>query len=283
MRKPIYEYYELHTGPYIFQVVVARSSYVSAWKIQVGARDTCVVLNIDKADKYIAAMEAAAYHNSCVTDESAPLLRGDNGTVVMIKAALEFVFNYYPKVRGISFIDDSKIDCQTIQGTKIKLFLYYIVKHGCTWYEDKLGAYFGNVHNEYEIKKTEALQEYKEATFEEFQDKYIKLEEDGLTPNIIHIIREEYQDHTTYKRFFKALAKKYDCYVFNGWLERYFRANVKILFDENEWVIPRMSFIDLRVVRIDKDQSIMNALPFQGGKRTQHRATTINRTTLIET
>jgi hypothetical protein len=65
---------------------------------------------------------------------------------------------------------------------------------------------------------------------------------------------------------FMELATEYDCAIMYGWLEKYFRKNVPLLFGDVEWYVGRDLFemAQINVQKIDMPPA-MAPLPHFGG------------------
>jgi len=236
-------YYEIRAHPYKFHAIVQPPTKNKVWRIQVGGYQTCVIFNVEEwKGQKTAYLEGASFSPDCTVDKN--LVRG-SGTKRLLKASLTFLFELMPDVNEVYFQDTSYIDCniQDVDKT-IRLHMYYIAKKGRTWYEETVNARLdGEPGTLYEQQKQKALGVYKEKYgFEEFQRLYMRSIADVFPEDVMDIIKRAYTTHETYGAMFAELAKDYDCSIMYGWLDRYFRKNVPILFQEVEWHVSRDGF-----------------------------------------
>jgi hypothetical protein len=270
------DFYEIRAHPYTFHAIVQTPKRGGTWRIQIGGAKICVIFNIENEEgEKIAYLEGLSYYPSCSIDDQAPLLRG-TGTLRLFRAAITFIYTLFPDINSVLFTDDSSIECdiasETYINKKISLQVYYLAKKGATWYEDKVSAHLNEDHQSlYILQKQKALGNYCEKNgFSEFQKKYMRSVINAFSPDIVEVIENAYTTHSTYKDMFAALINEYDCAIFYGWLEKYFRKHMPLLFAPDiNWIISRTRFM-LAQISFSKimQPPAMKPLPHFGGKKT---------------
>jgi len=274
------QYYEIHAQPYVFSAIVQTPYEGGTWRIQVGGKHTCVIFNVEQ--DFRAYLEGVTYYPECSLKNEGKLEHG-RGTLKMLKVALQFLFTICPDVQSVVFKDTSSINCSIDDEweRKIYLHMFYVAKHGKTWYEEKLDAKLVKPRHRqtYEHMRNKALGDYREADFDEFKSKYFtEFVMSVLSEPVVDIIRAAYDAHRNYSGMFSDLARNYDCSIFYQWLDKYFRMNLAILFADVEWYIDKSAIDELdMVIKKTRNKPLMRPLPHFGGiAKKEFKITTAN-------
>ena len=267
------EYYTIKSHPYTFQAEVSKARGQPT-RIKFGGKKGCVDFTI-LPHEVNPQLEGLFADSACaVANDTQPKqgLLPSTGTVVMLKAAITFLYALFPRQKDIFFIDSSHIDC--IDNTRANLHELYLVKHLKTWYQDKFNA---TTLSPTEMDKINTFcdmlkSEYTERSFDEFSARYLS---PHMRPRELQNARAYlapiYAQNTTYHGFIKEVAE-HDCLIFDKWLTPFVRANLSVVFSSALWVIhkqtsktfPPITFektTELPAFRLDKggmDQTYLN-------------------------
>ncbi len=209
-------------------------------RVHIGNKKKCVVLSVyfDDTDPNI---DGIGYDENC--NESGNLMR-NSGTIHMIKSAMAFVVKHYKKYnfKKFQFKDTSVIHCA--KDYQMPLNVYYIAKHGKTWYEMKLKAKPVNENDKY----YEGIRTLKESFKKPIGDHMMIY--DNLMQNISKSKKNAFypvfKNCTTIKEFFKYLFEEYDCFVLKDWLSRYILNFIPNLM-RMEWYIEHFTDFNVEI------------------------------------
>jgi len=129
------DYYRIKTSFANYKVMVEHQ-YENMDRVHIGNKKKCIVMSVYFDDNE-PNIDAIGYDENC--NETGDLVQ-NTGTIHMIRSAMAFVVNHYKqfKFKKFQLKDKSTIRCS--KGYWMPLNIYYLVKHGKTWYEKKLGA-----------------------------------------------------------------------------------------------------------------------------------------------
>jgi len=207
------EYYTIKTSHSNYIAMVEHMSE-DMDKIHIGNTKKCVVMSV-YFDGDEPNIDAISHDQNCNVTRD---MLQNTGTVHMIKSAMSFVHKHYPqyKFKNFQLKDKSSIKCQ--RGW-MPLNIYYLAKHGKTWYEKKLGAQPVDYKNVYYNDKKRLRKdmntkiEQRELLYDSLMTNANKAKKDALYPY--------YENKKTIKEFLDYLFDNYDCYIFRNWLESY--------------------------------------------------------------
>lgn len=128
----------------------------------------CVHINRHPAFPSKISLNWLGWDEQCCTPEYRPMATGENGTVLMAKAAITFAAEHFglEDPWTIEFMDTSTIDCKIdrIPGdskehvaTTFLPEFYALTNAGQTWYQKKLGAEPGNASTERAMRYVKRL------------------------------------------------------------------------------------------------------------------------------
>ena len=178
-----------------------------------------------------------------------PLEKG-SGTIIMIKALLQYVYKEIPSLTHIKFDDKSSIECATEEelqkssrfrkkGTYTKpipLYYFSIVFNGQTRYEKHFNAKlkYGITHQKYRERVTEFLYspEFKaNMHFDRFVSIFGKREEEMTE------LYQYYNTANTFDNFFQSISKSQRCRLVGSWIEQFMKFILKDVFYNENWII----------------------------------------------
>lgn len=258
------QHFIIEAPPHVFRATVHleyhdESDGSSVYRIRVGGATSCIYIMYDTYEDY-AYISKAKHDANCVLqclDHTDPCqLERSQGTVKLIKTALLFTIQQFPKIKGFTFYDHSTIDCK--DDVTIDLAEYYIAKHGKTWYEKKLNArLFDDRHH---LLYTTAITNFKNLqitnTPDHFYDQYVRPYEPQIRMTgrrgFFKYLRDYFNKHMrTYPTYATMLREMinaprdgdsqepYDCIIFQKWLSAFIQGMIPIDIHNLEWVVPR--------------------------------------------
>jgi hypothetical protein len=185
-------------------------------KVHIGNKKRCIVISVYlEEDNENPNIDAIGYDENC--NESLDMVE-NTGTIHMIKAAMAFINKIYGFTE-FQFKDKSTIRCK--QGYWMPLNIYYMAKHGKTWYESKLKAKALDKQY-YKDKKffKEAL--HKEELGESHYDELMQ----NVKPAKKKALYAYYKESKNMKEFLSNFWD-HDCYIFRNWLDAYVKKYIK--------------------------------------------------------
>lgn len=241
-------------GKYKFQIVdtilFARGE-IYCRNIKIGGinYNDCVNVSIRYNDNQpvSAYIPHIQYDEECSID--VPLDRG-SGSIIMIKAVLDYIHKNLPTIRFVSFEDMSTIDCaneteiqkkgkNTKKGRNISpipLSYFSIAFNGETWYEKNFNARQKdlNKHSMYRAKINDLL--YSEKTKQELS--FMTFIKHAQPPVVIIDELEKYYTNTsTLGDFFHSIPKTDRCRLVRDWIETFMNYHLSDVFDNKNWII----------------------------------------------
>lgn len=206
-------------------------------------------------------METAGYKYECGQNlETYKGLERGLGTVIMIRAAMEFVYREFARYKQGEFVfkDMSSITCKNpgFLRQEVSVFLYQLslVKHGVTWYQKRFDAYLMDPEGLDAIETFVRFMEdpLNKLDFKEFVRTYFPREitRKKRFAALIDKLREVYENTDTYRKFIGSLADT-DCSVFEEWLDKFYEKHCKLsttLF----WYIPIKRYDIVKIRKIDE-------------------------------
>ncbi len=245
--------YTVRAHPYTFAAtVMQQGSFV---RIRFGGigKKKCVHFGFDVDDEN-PNIDGLGYDRDCVVQTAVTRahLEHTSGTLIMLKTAIWFLYHLYPNMGDVWFKDASHITCKANniggQPARVHLYQFYLVKHGKTWYQKKLGAMLIEPSATDDVK---AFLRYirdprAKKDFDAFCAEYIPVGVFGPKRRgaLLQMFRNVYSTHRTYHGFFKELADDYDCAVFDTWLNIFFVKHCRVPFENYLWRIPRGEVAD---------------------------------------
>lgn len=235
--------------------------YPNVHKVYFGGKRLCVSISVylDMDEDNHPNIDTLSYNEKCNIEEN---LAQGKGSLHLLKSAMYFVMKTYPQHNKCCFelIDKSYITCTSPNNRfiNIPLSYYYIMKHGGTWYEKKLGATKKYEYDAYKQNVRHMLQHMKQAetkvTFDIFADKY------KVPLFMRESLRGIYDSHLTLMSFIHDLLHNYDCYVLKDWFKNMIQSFVHVYGDS--WHIPYnaslfSSLQEYVVIEIEKPNGIM--------------------------
>lgn len=225
-KSPKKYYYLLKHDGYVFKVCVLLPEKVfkkdsQQYFIEFGGKYKCIDITVRNGEE-TAWLTGIKHHVKCLLN--ARLQKGQDGTVLMLKAALSFVKERYPFVKRMFLADTSSIHLENQRF--VSLISYCILKYNTSWY----GKYFdARPENEHDLRalinqldSTSHKQKYKD--YIEFYDKYVSLHSRGIDQNILDTLQKNKAIHKkflhchTVREFLLYLDDKYGKQVFQSWL-----------------------------------------------------------------
>lgn len=190
-------------------------------KVYVGGRKKCVAFSVYIDGESLPNLDTWSYNDECNIEGN---LEHGRGSFHLIKTACFFVKAKYGHSK-IEFIEKSYITCSN--NWRMPLCYYYLVKHGKTWYEDKLGAHLESTKGQHryhdeKVKLHASLTSLEKPSFQQFASDY-------NIPQKLHKSLKDIYDHSkTLKVFFNTIFDDYDCGVLKGWFVDYVTDHTRI-------------------------------------------------------
>lgn len=231
-------------GKYIAIVQTPKDlDYYPMIRINVGGRDKqCVNVCVYTGSK-VAYLAGVGYDGGCILDG---LLERGEGTRDLLRCALMFVFQRYPKLDGINFKDASKIRCKN--KAQISLAYLGLATRGRTWYENHFGA---KLEDKSQRSLHKQLRRYLES--EPMMDLGVFKQRYNIDDERID---EVYVSCKTYGGFLKELQRRYlDCSIFVPWLARFFDSCPHCDWLDALWLVKRKKVESWGSVDYKKDRT----------------------------
>jgi hypothetical protein len=135
------------------------------------------------------------------------------GSLHLLKTACSFIKAKYGHSK-IEFIEKSYVMCS--KNWRMPLCYYYLVKHGKTWYEEKLGAHPESIkaqqrYRDEKQKLMASLTSLDKPSFKTFASDY------NISKKLSEDLKDIYDSSKTLKGFFKIIFDEYDCGMLKGW------------------------------------------------------------------
>lgn len=125
-------------GDYIFPVDIQIDDVFGDTEIFIGnpkcKPSPCIHISVTK-DQKKAVLQDLVFFTTCSISEK--LKKGDGSLVLMVKCSLKWLFDKYPELKRIEFMDKSYFESKD---GKIMLPEKMVVKEGMTWYQKHFGA-----------------------------------------------------------------------------------------------------------------------------------------------
>lgn len=222
------KYYEVSHKQFVFgaSVTVPEPTYKDDDKIYyIGFGGTRKCIDITVYDRNpIAYLSGLRHDDACALNCELPT--GDLGTVLMVKAALQFVVKKYTFVIEFRLIDESSIMCK--KDVKISLMYLYFAKHGKTWYMSKFNAKIvpttsASKHILEEANTYMITAKFKKDTsWAQFETRFLYDVKTKRRKRLCDKLRPLYEQANTFREFIMSVANTYeDCYVFCNWLDKF--------------------------------------------------------------
>ena len=119
------------TSIYKFYVNVERGQYSTFIKIGLPKPQPCVHIVADHEHDWSELMYLQ-HRDDCSSNRL--LKKGQNGTVLMLYAALSMLKHLFPHITKVEFQDSSKVFCEAIN-EELDLQLFKLLTQGNTWYQ----------------------------------------------------------------------------------------------------------------------------------------------------
>ena len=179
-------------------------------KVYVGGRKKCVAFSVYIDGESHPNLDTWSYNNDCNVEGN---LEQGRGSLHLLKTACSFIKAKYGHSK-IEFIEKSYVMCSN--NWRMPLCYYYLVKHGKTWYEEKLGAHPESIkaqqrYRDEKQKLMASLTSLDKPSFKTFASDY------NISKKLSESLKDIYDSSKTLKGFFKIIFDKYDCGVLKGW------------------------------------------------------------------
>lgn len=249
--------YELTTATDTFYALIEKNSS-RKWAIIVGGRKKgCIIINITQYDTVLEGSLNISYDQECNT--TGTMVKGV-GTVVMLKAAIQFAFHKFPNMTAIYLLDHSHVKCGDLD---MYLPPVELAKYGKTWYERKIGAELENKSKQKQIDKYIVLCTENQ-TWDQFwksissiirrQERY---NSGGHVATLKKVIQEYFVRHGgSLRKMISVMKNDQGCKIFVGWLEAYFNEIVGISLKDTDYVIRKDTFELIQINITIKDLKV---------------------------
>lgn len=242
------------SGPYTFQII--DNTLLSRDKTEIYSRNfkiggtypDCVNVSViyENNKPVDACMPNLFSDPEC--SFSQPLDKGE-GTILMIKTLLQYVYTQLPSLTHVKFDDKSSIECATEEdlkkgsrfrkkGTYVKpmpLYYFSILFNGQTWYEKHFNAkQIDDRHQLYRRRIDEFLYLTDFKTNMEF-DKFVSLF-DKREDEMIELY-QYYKNTNTFYKFVRSIPRDERCRLVGPWIEQFMKFILKDVFYNENWII----------------------------------------------
>jgi len=243
------------SGPYTFQIV--DNTLLSRDKTEIYSRNfkiggtypDCVNVSViyENNNPVDACMPNLFSDPECSFNQ--PLDKGD-GTILMIKTLLSYVYTQLPTLSQIKFDDKSSIECATDEelkkgsrfrkkGTYVKpmpLYYFSILFNGQTWYEKHFNAkQIDDVRHQLYRKRVDELlhsNDFKtDMEFGKFVSLFDKREDEMID------LYQYYKNTNTFYQFVRAIPRDERCRLVGQWIEQFMKFILKDVFYNENWII----------------------------------------------
>lgn len=253
------EYYQVRYRSYIFHASVKTKDHITTkhYEVEFGGKTSCVSFSV-YAEESQPNLDGTNFSKDCATNME--LERGDLGTVLMVNAAMMFIYDRFPQQHGDIVLKDwSKINCK--RKRSLSLAYYYLIRHGQTWYQQKFKA---RLHNERFANGFKAFQGFldeakNKVEWPDFVKTYITPCDIIRADLLLQVLEPYYTQSNTYREFFSSMAeKKLDCIHLSEWTEKFVEMHLQLPahFDNVKWIINKDFVIEKRKgsksFRVDK-------------------------------
>jgi hypothetical protein len=252
------KYYEIKSEGHTFHAVVLSKEY-GHHNIKFGGKKSCVLFSIYDEERK-PNLDRLQYDSECAVNVN--VLEQGGGTLIMAKAAMQFMYELFPKQKDMKFMDWSEIECD--KEKIVPLAYYYIVKYGKTWYEAKFNARPNDaIISERIAEFNRVLDEpIKKVLWKEFVDMYITPCEFPKHTSMVEFLKAFYDADgvDTFRAFFRKVMDKYDCLVLTEWMERFavLHLQLPLPFKMYKWTIKKK---DISKMNIKVDVLLMDKKP----------------------
>ena len=195
-----------------------------------------------------ASIPFVSYDHECALN--VPLDKG-NGTILMIKTLLEYLYIQLPMLTEIEFEDKSNIECATEtemqkksknmkKGTNvfpIPLYYFSIAFNGETWYEKHFDARQSvkEKHDNYKKQIQQLLHSTVLKNDISFID-FLRISQPPL--EIVDELENIYEKTETFGEFFQKIPKKDRCRLVRDWISTFIHYFLKDVFSNTDWILP---------------------------------------------
>ena len=193
----------------------------------------CLMIEVTKNE--FAELSSVSYEDHCfITNEELQY-----GMENLIKCCLSFTIGLFPKIKTVTFTDNSFITCKNNQ--RIYLADHSYIKSGQTWYE----KYFGAIPQEevveliklYKERIDKRLEDKIDLSKNEFNKKYNKNKKyQNLDNNI-------YTENMTIGEYLTKIMKTGKCEKYY----EFYTSKIKTLLSRTEWKISKSKIIEYNV------------------------------------
>lgn len=241
------EYYKITTS-YANYYVEIWHQYPGIDKVYIGGRKKCVGFSVYLDEGEPPMMDGFGFNPHC--NIAGNHIKGI-GSVHLLNVAMRFIINHYqlPEDIKFEFKDTSFIECINYN---MPLYIYYIIFHGKTWYEEKFDAMPMNKNAiprlQQAKKRLKEFLDSKPSLENFFGDHQIKLRE---------YVMNIYDQCSTLRQCLEIL-KKEDCKVFKGWLVALFDEIVNCSFDQHWFIINKVPRDFVSYTKIDKPDNLFS-------------------------
>ncbi len=214
--------------------------YYKTYKIKGNVKD-CIGIAVNylyQQQKPSANFINLAYDEKC--SKSVDLDKGD-GSRIMVKAALKYVWEKNPLITSFEFQDSSEIDCSEslrfpLNYNKISLFYFSMAFNEQTWYEKYFGARLNteSKHDRYKQRLHNVLHTPElKPTYRFLQQKVM------INPEIMN--ETTYNTFSTLGEVFQSIPKQQRCDNASNWIVGIMEILMKSYVKNSDWIIPMVT------------------------------------------
>ena len=240
--------YHLTVGAQSFYAVVERKSSDRFHVVVGGKKRGCIVITIIKTK--------GSLHVSY--DQQWTMVAGA-GTIAMLKAAIQFTFSHFPKLKYIIINDHSHVKCGDLD---MYLPPLELAKYGKTWYERHIDAV---LLKEDEDKYRSSIDRYvslcnQNQELKAFQTVIQPILErqilhERIPANVKKLVKSSFKAHNgNLRNMVRDISKDHGCDVLVAWLEAYFYEITQMgMFKELDFAVYRNAFPPLTMTTVKLD------------------------------
>ena len=220
----------------------------------------------DDSDSYFAHLDGISFNSLCSINGD--LQRGD-GTKDMIRTGLTFIFIKFPWLKGIKFVDASRVECLSSisstsnkKPTELKLHSLELAKCGATWYSKNFNAFPDKKRDCNTLKNAPVLLndtfvKY-HRNFAAFYKIYIS-PKTSLTSLQILNLKETFDGSNSFQSWIKKILKhpNLKCDVLLNWLNDFVYSLVDLHIDHMMWIIKNKKLNNITFTEIKSKKSFI--------------------------
>lgn len=241
------KYYQVKYANHTFHAVVLTKEH-GHHNIKFGGKQSCVIFSVYDEEPE-PNLDRLKWGSDCAVNVN---VEPGRGTLIMAKAAIQFVYALFPGQGNMKFKDWSEIECE--KGRVVPLAYYYLIKHGKTWYDHKFKAKPIDGLLTARFREINRLLDdaSKKVHWTEFVDTFIVPCQIARKDKLVEALGKFYNTEgvDTYRKFFKTIMNDYDCIFLAEWMEYFVDVQLKLPlpFKVYPWVVGKKDIQDMNVV-----------------------------------